>query len=62
MSLAGARLGWDWPLRVGGLVFPDGSVTNLEIEHPDTLGEQAFKNLRDSLLGWLKVREGHLIL
>jgi len=40
--------------QFGASFFQNGTVTNLKIEHPAALGEQAFKNLKDSLQSWLR--------
>ena len=40
--------------QFGASFFQNGTVTNLKIEHPNTLGDQAYKNLRDSIQGWLR--------
>jgi len=40
--------------QMGSSFFENGLITNLKIEHPEKLGEQAYKNLKDSLSNWLK--------
>lgn len=40
--------------QTGASLFENGLMTNLVIEHPDKLGEQAYKNLKDSLFNYLK--------
>ena len=40
--------------QMGASFFENGTVTNLVIEHPEAFGETAYKNFKDSLLGWLQ--------
>jgi HK97 family phage portal protein len=40
--------------QMGASFFENGTVTNIVIEHPEAFGETAYKNFKDSLLGWMQ--------
>jgi len=40
--------------QTGTSIFENGLMTNLVVEHPEAFGESAYKNFKDSLLGWVQ--------